>query len=110
MNQVSETDQKPGPLSGITVLDFSRVLAGPYCTMVLADLGARVIKVERFGTGDDTRAFGPFVGVDSAYFMCFNRGKESISLDIKSPRDRELLERLLDSCDVVVENFRPGVM
>ena len=110
MNQISETDEKPGPLSGITVLDFSRVLAGPYCTMVLADLGARVIKVERFGTGDDTRAFGPFVGVDSAYFMCFNRGKESISLDIKSPRDRELLERLLDSCDVVVENFRPGVM
>jgi len=109
-NQISETEVKPGPLDGITVLDFSRVLAGPYCTMVLADLGARVIKVERFGTGDDTRAFGPFVGVDSAYFMCFNRGKESISLDIKSPRDRELLERLLDSCDVVVENFRPGVM
>ena len=110
MNQASETDEKPGPLAGITVLDFSRVLAGPYCTMVLADLGARVIKIERFGTGDDTRSFGPFVGVDSAYFMCFNRGKESISLDIKSPRDRELLERLLDSCDVVVENFRPGVM
>ncbi|UTW13158.1 CaiB/BaiF CoA transferase family protein [Marinobacterium rhizophilum] len=110
MAQTNETEKKPGPLSGITVLDFSRVLAGPYCTMVLADLGARVIKVERFGTGDDTRAFGPFVGVDSAYFMCFNRGKESISLDIKSPRDRELLERLLDSCDVVVENFRPGVM
>tara|TARA_R110001583_G_scaffold5902_1_gene31069 strand:+ start:356 stop:1624 length:1269 start_codon:yes stop_codon:yes gene_type:complete len=110
MDYTSETEAKPGPLAGITVLDFSRVLAGPYCTMVLADLGARVIKVERFGTGDDTRAFGPFVGDDSAYFMCFNRGKESISLDIKSPRDRELLERLLDSCDVVVENFRPGVM
>ncbi|MCJ8338249.1 MAG: CoA transferase [Pseudomonadales bacterium] len=110
MQQITETEIKPGPLSGITVLDFSRVLAGPYCTMVLADLGARVIKVERFGTGDDTRAFPPFVGVDSAYFMCFNRGKESISLDIKSPRDRELLERLLDSCDVLVENFRPGVM
>lgn len=110
MEQSSDTEQKPGPLSGITVLDFSRVLAGPYCTMILADLGARVIKVERFGTGDDTRAFGPFVGEESAYFMCFNRGKESISLDIKSPRDRELLERLLDSSDVVVENFRPGVM
>jgi len=99
-----------GPLEGITVLDFSRVLAGPYCTMVLADLGARVIKIEKFGTGDDTRAFGPFVDGDSAYFMCFNRGKESIVLDIKSPRDRELLERLLDRADVVVENFRPGVM
>lgn len=101
---------KNGPLEGITVLDFSRVLAGPYCSMVLADLGARVIKVEKFGTGDDTRAFGPFVEGESAYFMCFNRGKESIALDIKSPRDRELLEQLLDQSDVLVENFRPGVM
>jgi CoA:oxalate CoA-transferase len=83
---------KKGPLEGITVLDFSRVLAGPYCTMVLADLGARVIKIEKLGSGDDTRAFGPFVDGESAYFMCFNRGKESIALDIKSPRDRELLE------------------
>lgn len=99
-----------GPLSGITVLDFSRVLAGPYCTMVLADLGASVIKVEKFGTGDDTRAFPPFISAESAYFMCFNRGKESIVLDIKSPRDRELLERLLNTSDVLVENFRPGVM
>ena len=99
-----------GPLNGITVLDFSRVLAGPYCTMVLADLGARVIKVEKFGTGDDTRAFPPFVDAESAYFMCFNRGKESIVLDIKSPRDRDLLERLLGASDVLVENFRPGVM
>src|SRR5258705_2869355 len=78
--------------------------------MVLADLGARVIKIEKLGRGDDTRAFGPFVDDESAYFMCFNRGKESIALDIKSPRDRELLERLLDRADVVVENFRPGVM
>src|SRR3981081_4561640 len=109
--QVSKTESlKKGPLEGITVLDFSRVLAGPYCTMVLADLAARVIKIEKFGPGDDTRAFGPFVDGESAYFMCFNRGKESIVLDIKSPRDRELLERLLDRADVVVENFRPGVM
>jgi len=78
--------------------------------MVLADLGARVIKIERVGTGDDTRAWGPFVDDESAYFMCFNRGKESIALDFKSPRDRELLERLLDKSDVLVENFRPGVM
>lgn len=107
----SDSTPRPGPLSGITVLDFSRVLAGPYCTMILADLGARVIKIERFGTGDDTRDFGPFVeGGESAYFMCFNRGKESIVLDIKSPRDRDLLERLLDEADVLVENFRPGVM
>ncbi|MCX2524626.1 CaiB/BaiF CoA transferase family protein [Larsenimonas rhizosphaerae] len=106
----AQTELKKGPLDGITVLDFSRVLAGPYCTMVLADLGARVIKVERIGTGDDTREFGPFVEGESAYFSCFNRNKESIVLDIKSPRDRELLERLLDESDVLVENFRPGVM
>ncbi|CAE6863067.1 Acetyl-CoA:oxalate CoA-transferase [Paraburkholderia aspalathi] len=108
-------ENKPGvkkrlPLEGITVVDFSRVLSGPYCAMTLADLGARVIKIERVGTGDDTRAFGPFVENESAYFMCFNRGKESIALDFKSPRDRELLDRLLDKADVVVENFRPGVM
>jgi CoA:oxalate CoA-transferase len=102
--------KKRWPLEGITVVDFSRVLSGPYCAMTLADLGARVIKIERVGTGDDTRAFGPFVGDESAYFMCFNRGKESIALDFKSPRDRELLDRLLDKADVVVENFRPGVM
>jgi len=101
---------KKGPLHGVTVLDFSRVLAGPYCTMVLADMGARVIKVEKIGTGDDTREFGPFVEKESAYFSCFNRNKESIVLDIKSPRDREMLERLLDEADVLVENFRPGVM
>lgn len=104
------TLKKRLPLEGITVLDFSRVLSGPYCTMMLADLGARVIKVERVGTGDDTRAFGPFVEDESAYFMCFNRGKESIALDFKAPRDRELLDRLLDKADVLVENFRPGVM
>src|ERR1700726_981506 len=108
-------ENKPGvrkrlPLEGVTVLDFSRVLSGPYCTMVLADLGARVIKIERVGTGDDTRAWGPFVDDESVYFMCFNRGKESIALDFTSPRDRELLERLLDKSDVLVENFRPGVM
>jgi len=101
---------KRGPLSGITVLDMSRVLAGPYCTMILADLGARVIKVEKPGTGDDSRAFGPFIDKQSAYFMCFNRGKESIVLDLKAPRDRELFERLLAEADVLVENFRPGVM
>lgn len=106
----NEIPLKKGPLTGITVLDFSRVLAGPYCTMVLADLGARVIKVEKIGTGDDTRAFGPFIEEESVYFASFNRRKESIVLDIKSPRDRELLEQLLDKADVLVENFRPGVM
>ncbi|MBO9399077.1 CoA transferase [Shimia sp. R9_2] len=110
MQKPEDEKLEGGPLSGITVLDFSRVLAGPYCTMVLADLGARVIKVEKFGIGDDTRAFPPFVDAESAYFMCFNRRKESIVLDVKSPRDRELLERLLNTSDVLVENFRPGVM
>lgn len=110
MEKSSSDTGRKGPLNGITVLDFSRVLAGPYCTMILADLGARVIKIEKLGTGDDTRAFGPFVEKESAYFMCFNRGKESIALDLKSPRDRELLERMLLHADVVVENFRPGVM
>ena len=110
MDAAKDLPPKKRPLEGITVLDFSRVLAGPYCTMVLADLGARVIKIERLATGDDTRAFGPFVDQESAYFMCFNRGKESIALDLKSPRDRDLLERLLGEADVVVENFRPGVM
>jgi CoA:oxalate CoA-transferase len=110
MSGMNELPLKKGPLEGITVLDFSRVLAGPYCTMVLADLGARVIKVEKIGTGDDTRDFGPFVEGESAYFTCFNRRKESIVLDIKSPRDRELLEQLLNQADVLVENFRPGVM
>jgi CoA:oxalate CoA-transferase len=78
--------------------------------MILADLGARVIKIERLHTGDDTRAYGPYIDAESAYFMCFNRGKESIALDLKSPRDREILERLLANTDVLVENFRPGVM
>lgn len=98
------------PLSGIRVLDLSRVLAGPYCTMVLADLGAEVIKVERPGTGDETRTWGPpFAGGQATYYLAVNRGKRSIALDLADPRSRPLLERLIVSCDVVVENFRPGV-
>lgn len=99
-----------GPLSGITVLDLTRVLAGPYCTMVLTDLGARVIKVEPPSTGDDARGFGPFVKGKSAYFMSLNRGKESIALDLKAEADRTIFEQLLGASDVVVENFRPGTM
>ena len=110
MGASAKDEPKKGPLHGVTVLDFSRVLAGPYCTMILADLGARVIKIEKIGTGDDTREFGPFVEEESAYFCCFNRNKESVVLDIKSPRDRAILLRLLDEADVLVENFRPGVM
>jgi len=99
-----------GPLSDVTVLDLTRVLAGPYCTMVLADLGARVIKVERPGDGDDARTIGPFVKAKSAYFMSLNRGKESISLDLRDPADREIFEKLLPRADVLVENYRAGVM
>ena len=99
-----------GPLVDVTVLDLTRVLAGPYCTMVLADLGARVIKVERPGEGDDARTIGPFVNAKSAYFMSLNRGKESIALDLRDPADREIFQKLLPRADVLVENFRAGVM
>jgi CoA:oxalate CoA-transferase len=99
-----------GPLSGITVVDLTRVLAGPFCTMLLADLGARVIKVEAPGTGDDARAIGPFVDGRSAYFGSLNRGKQSIALDLKREGDRAAFERLLEMADVLVENFRPGAM
>jgi len=98
------------PLAGVTVLDLSRVLAGPYCTMILADLGARVIKVENPRGGDDSRAYGPFVQGVSAYFMSVNRGKESIALDLKAAPDRQLFESILPGVDVLVENFRPGTM
>ena len=101
---------QPGPLSGITILDLSRILAGPYCTLLLAELGARVIKVEPPGQGDDARQYGPFKNGKSTYFASVNRGKESIALDLKSPGGREIFERLLDKADALVENFRPGTM
>ena len=99
-----------GPLAGVVVVDLSRVLAGPFCTLQLAELGARVIKVERPGTGDDARRIGPFVAGESAYFLSLNRGKESIALDLRDAADRALFERLLARADVLVENFRPGVL
>ena len=99
------------PLDGITVLDLTRVLSGPYCTMLLADMGARVIKVEQPGKGDDTRAWGPpFLEGESAYFLSINRNKESVTLDFKHPDGRALLDRLIDRADVIVENFRPGTL
>ncbi|MCP4039594.1 MAG: CoA transferase [bacterium] len=99
-----------GPLAGVTVLDLTRVLAGPYCTMMLADLGARVIKVERPGSGDDARAIGPFIGGESAYFVSLNRGKQSIALDLKDEGDRRIFEALVERADVLIENYRPGAM
>jgi CoA:oxalate CoA-transferase len=99
-----------GPLQGIVVVDLTRVLAGPYCTMVLADLGARVIKVEMPPDGDIARGVGPFINGSSAYFASLNRGKESLSLDLRAEADRSLFEALLAEADILVENFRPGVM
>jgi formyl-CoA transferase/CoA:oxalate CoA-transferase len=100
-----------GPLAGLTVLDLTRVLSGPYCTMLLADMGARVIKIEQPGRGDETRAWGPpFVAGESAYFLSINRNKESVTLDFKQPAARVALDRLLDRADVLVENFRPGTL
>src|ERR1700690_759409 len=98
-----------GPLSGLIVLDLTRVLAGPYCTMVLSDLGARIIKVEP-PDGDDSRHYGPFIKGTSGYFTAFNRGKESIVIDLKNDADRIIFERLLAKADVLVENYRPGTM
>jgi crotonobetainyl-CoA:carnitine CoA-transferase CaiB-like acyl-CoA transferase len=105
-----------GPLAGLLVVDLSRALAGPHATMMLADLGARVIKIETPGSGDDTRGWGPpFVSegdnpAESTYFLSANRNKESICLDLKAPEDREILTGLVARADVLVENFRPGVM
>lgn len=99
-----------GPLAGLTVLDLTRVLAGPYATLVLADLGARVVKVETPGIGDDSRAFGPFVNDRSAYFLSLNRGKESIALNLKDDAHRQTFEALVATADVLVENYRPGTL
>ncbi|MGQ0584536.1 MAG: CaiB/BaiF CoA transferase family protein [Reyranella sp.] len=104
------TQTTKGPLSGIVVVDLSRILAGPYCTLLMAEMGARVIKVEPPKGGDDARAYGPFVNGKSTYFASVNRGKESIALDLKSDADRKIFEKLLEKADVVVENFRPGTM
>ncbi len=98
------------PLDGLIILDLTHVLAGPYASMTLADLGARVIKVERPGLGDDTRAFPPFKGSESAYFATINHGKESIALDLKNVDDRIVFDELLSRSDVILENYRPGVM
>ncbi len=99
------------PLEGVKVLDLTRVLAGPYCTMMLADMGAEVVKVERPGAGDDTRAFGPpFVNGESAYFMSINRNKRSVTMNFKHEKALGILRQLLETADVVVENFRPGTM
>ncbi len=97
-------------LEGLRVLDLSRVLAGPFSTMVLGDLGAEIIKIEQPGVGDDSRAFGPFIGEESSYFMSLNRGKKSITLNLKDDADRAVFIDLVKESDIVVENYRPGTM
>jgi formyl-CoA transferase/CoA:oxalate CoA-transferase len=98
------------PLDGIRVVDLSRVLAGPYCTLLLADMGAEVVKVEEPGKGDDTRAWPPFAGGESTYFMSVNRGKKSLTLNLKAAGGQAVLRRLCESADVLLENFRPGTL
>lgn len=110
-----ERETGAGPLAGLRVLDLSRVLAGPLCTMMLGDLGADVLKVERAGAGDDTRQWGPpwaegDAGREAAYYLCVNRNKRSVEADLKSPEGRALVRRLAREADVLVENFAPGTM
>ncbi|MEA2520903.1 MAG: hypothetical protein QOI81_549, partial [Actinomycetota bacterium] len=106
-----ETPAPPSPLAGIRVIDFSRVLAGPLATMVLGDLGADIVKVERPDGGDDTRGWGPpFAGDDAAYFLSLNRNKRSVTVDLKDPAGVAAAERLVGDADVLIENFRPGLM
>jgi CoA:oxalate CoA-transferase len=104
------TELPRGPLAGVRVLDLSRVLAGPYCTTLLYELGADILKIEHPGAGDDTRAFPPFLNGESVYFASINRGKRSLALDLKDAQDREVFEELLAKADVLVENFRPGAL
>lgn len=99
-----------GPLTGITIIDLTRVMAGPYATMLLSELGARVIKIEEPGKGDDSRAYGPFIKGRPCYFNSINRNKESIALDLRNEEHCAVLDSLLAGADVLVENFRPGVM
>ena len=100
----------PGPLAGVRVLDVSRILSGPFCTMLFADLGADVVKVERPPAGDVARRLGPLVGEDTSYFISVNRGKRSIDLDFFSEQGADLFRRLAERADVLVENYSPGTM
>ncbi|MET0446038.1 MAG: CoA transferase, partial [Pseudorhodoplanes sp.] len=117
MNAKNDTDglgARSGPLQGVTVLDITRVVAGPFCSMLFADLGATVIKVEHPGDPDYARTFPPFVGAGenqfSAFFTQFNRNKRGITLNLKSEDGKALLKKLVAKADILVENFRPGTM
>ena len=105
------SENKNGPLSGIRVLDLSRILAGPFCTMNLGDMGAEIIKIEQPGKGDDTRSWGPpFAGSEAAYFLGINRNKKSVTLNLKSEEGIKILKKLLKNSDVLIENFKFGTM
>src|SRR5260221_13296203 len=109
---MNSTEQSPwaGPLDGLRVIDLTRVLAGPFCTQSLGDLGAEVLKVEPPGLGDETRHFPPFVGGESHYFLGINRNKKSLVIDLQQPEGADILRRLVAKADILVENYRPGGM
>lgn len=104
------TEKRLGALEGTRVLDLTRVLAGPFATMMMADMGAEVIKIEMPGIGDDSRAFGPYINGESAYYMNLNRNKKGVTLNLKKPEGKEIFLEMLKKSDVVVENYRPGTM
>ncbi|MDR1376130.1 MAG: CoA transferase [Synergistaceae bacterium] len=107
---MSENNEAPGALEGLAVLDLTRVLAGPFCSMMLADMGANVIKIEEPSKGDDTRGMGPFKNGESAYYMNLNRNKKGVTLNLKNPKGKKMFLSLAEKADVVLENYRPGVM
>ena len=106
----NEADSHPGALTGLRVVDLSRFIAGPYCAMLLGDMGADVVKVEPPGRGENSRAFGPMVGGESLYTMVFNRNKRSLALDLRTAEGQALLRELLAAADVLIENFVPGTL
>ena len=110
MNDIEPSENWPGPLAGIKVIDLTRVLAGPFCTQSLGDLGAEVLKIEPPGSGDETRHFPPFIGGESHYFLGINRNKKSLVVDLQQEAGKEILRRLVAQADILVENYRPGVM
>jgi formyl-CoA transferase/CoA:oxalate CoA-transferase len=109
LKETRSTQPKP-PLAGVRVLDLTRVLAGPFCSMMLGDMGAEVIKIEEPGKGDDTRSWPPFLGGEATYFMSVNRNKKSLTLNLKAPEGQDILRKLVARSDVLLENFRPGTM
>src|ERR1700680_3132518 len=110
MTEDKEQSTWAGPLQGIRVIDLTRVLAGPFCTQSLGDLGAEVLKIEPPDRGDETRHFPPFIGGESHYFLGINRNKKSLVIDLQRPTGAEILRRLVATADILVENYRPGVM